>query len=196
MSHKLDHIVIGVADLDRAMQQYRDLGFTVVYGGKHAAGNTHNALICLQDGTYIELLAPTGDLPASGALNFGGLLDRGQGLIGFALRSDDLEVEAERMRQQGIAIGEIITGGRTRADGKRLEWKIGRVGDSYAPFYIEDVTPRELRVSNDPAVTTQANGISGIERVDMDSGTVYVQSDKALMIEVVEGEKPVRFVVM
>lgn len=196
MSLQLDHIVIGVADLDRAMQQYRDLGFTVIYGGKHAAGNTHNALICLLDSTYIELLAPTGEPSLPAALNFGSLLDQGQGLIGYALRSDDLEAEAARMRQQGIAIGDLTAGGRTRADGTRLEWKIGRVGDSYAPFYIEDVTPRELRVPNDPAITTQANRITGIERVDMDSSTVYVKTAKSLTFSVVEGEKPVRFVVV
>jgi hypothetical protein len=36
------------------------------------------------------------------------------------------------------------------------------------------VTPRRLRVSDDPALTTHANHTSGIDHIDMDSQTVYL----------------------
>ncbi len=48
---QLDHIIVSVGDLDAAMQDYRALGFTVIYGGRHASGSTHNGLIVFQDGT-------------------------------------------------------------------------------------------------------------------------------------------------
>ena len=42
---QLDHLVIAVHDLDRAMQQHRDLGYNVVVGGKHPGRLSHNALV-------------------------------------------------------------------------------------------------------------------------------------------------------
>jgi hypothetical protein len=58
---KLDHVIIAVRELDQAVADYIALGFSAIYGGRHASGATHNALVCFQDGAYLELLAPTGD---------------------------------------------------------------------------------------------------------------------------------------
>ncbi len=52
----VDHIVIMVPDLNAAIRDYTELGFTVIPGGSHPAG-THNALIAFADGAYIELIA-------------------------------------------------------------------------------------------------------------------------------------------
>lgn len=40
----IDHIVIAVTSLERAISTYRNLGFTVVEGGRHPYGS-HNALV-------------------------------------------------------------------------------------------------------------------------------------------------------
>lgn len=45
--------------LDDAITNAREAGFTVIPGGTHADGATHNALIAFTDGAYIELIAPT-----------------------------------------------------------------------------------------------------------------------------------------
>ena len=47
MSLTLDHVVILVTDLGRAIEDYASLGFTVRRGGVHAVGATHNALVGL-----------------------------------------------------------------------------------------------------------------------------------------------------
>lgn len=60
MPFQIDHVVIAVSDLARAVADYRALGFTVLEGGVHASDATHNALIGFADGTYLELLASTG----------------------------------------------------------------------------------------------------------------------------------------
>ena len=52
----IDHIVIVTRDLDAAVANYRAVGFTVVSGGRHSVA-THNALIALEDGAYVELIA-------------------------------------------------------------------------------------------------------------------------------------------
>ena len=57
MLTRLDHLVILVYDLERAVRGYEELGFTVTPGGEHADGLTHNALVAFEDGSYLELVA-------------------------------------------------------------------------------------------------------------------------------------------
>ena len=61
---ELDHIIVTVDNLNEAIEDYKSLGFRVMYGGKHASGTTHNALIPMSDGAYIELIALTGEEPS------------------------------------------------------------------------------------------------------------------------------------
>src|SRR5215213_11419225 len=96
---KLDHVIIAVPDLDAASADYRALGFTVNYGGKHASGATQNALICFSDGTYIELLAPVEGASLSNATSLTGqMMLKGEGLVGYALLSQDFQTDIEALR--------------------------------------------------------------------------------------------------
>lgn len=167
MPLQLDHVVIAVHDLDAAIQDYRDLGFTVMRGGVHANHATHNALIAFSDGTYLELLAATGETPIPDIIDFGVLLKGDEGFVGFALRSDDLEVDAVRLRAGGFAVGEIIPGERQRKDGTVIRWKLALLNDGFAPFLIQDVTPREWRIPSDPAVVTHANRAVRLRNVEI-----------------------------
>ena len=162
MALSLDHVVIAIDDLDAAIRDYRDLGFTVRRGGVHANHATHNALITFADGTYLELLVSTGDPPLPGVIDFGVLLQHGEGLAGFALSSDDLDADAARLRADGFAVGEVIPGERRREDGTLIRWKLALIEDGFAPFLIQDVTPREWRVAA-TAHPNRARGLRGVE---------------------------------
>lgn len=167
MSSPLDHVVIAVHNLDAAIQDYRALGFTVVRGGIHASRATQNALITFPDGTYLELLAPTGEPPVSGVIDFSVLLQQGEGLAGYALRSDDLEADVARLRAQGLAVGEVIPGERRRDDGRVIRWKLALLDGGFSPFLIQDVTSRQWRVSHDPAITTHTNRAVGLRAIEI-----------------------------
>jgi len=167
MSLSLDHVVIAVHDLDSAIHDYRDLGFTVVRGGTHANRATHNALVVFLDGTYLELLAKTGETPAPSAVDFSGLLERGEGLVGFALRTDDIHADAGRLQANGFAVSDIIPGERRRQDGVVVRWEVVLIDGGFAPFLIQDLTPREWRIPNDPVVTTHANRAIGLRGVEI-----------------------------
>jgi len=52
----IDHLVIVVRDLDQGAKDYTRLGFTVVPGGHHPVGS-HNMLVALADGSYLEIIA-------------------------------------------------------------------------------------------------------------------------------------------
>lgn len=163
---QIDHVVIAVRDLDAALADYRALGFNAFYGGRHANGATHNALICFADGSYIELLAATGNVPQSGIIDFSPMLAVGEGLGGYAYLSHNLDADIAALRAQGIAVGDPIDGARLRADGVQIAWRLALVRDGFAPFYVQDVTPRHLRVPNDAVITTQPNGVLGVIGID------------------------------
>ena len=163
---KLDHVIIAVFDLDQAVADYRALGFTTIYGGRHANGATHNGLVCFQDGTYLELLAPTGDSPQPGATDFSPLLAHGEGLVGYALLSHDLRADADALRKRGAQIGEVGEGRRLRKDGIELRWRTAEFDGSLSPFLIEDVTARTLRVPDAMETVTHRNGVTGIAKLE------------------------------
>lgn len=160
----MDHAVIAVRDLNAAMRDYRALGFTVTPGGVHASRATHNALITFADGTYLELMAPTGELPVPGVIDFSVLLRRGEGLVGFALQSGDLEGDRVRLLNEGFAISPLIPGERRRPDGKVIRWTMALTDEGYAPLLIQDLTPRDWRV---PGAQPHANGARGLRAVEI-----------------------------
>lgn len=168
MIHGIDHLVIISADLEKAVADATQAGFTVVTGGTHKDGNTHNALIAFKDGSYIELIAPTNGIEGKSHRWFPRLA-KGGGLVDLCLASDDLEADTERIREHGRHYIGPDENGRHRPDGVELRWKgsmpPGQVGESGWPFLIEDVTPRANRVSTDPSETTHANGAIGIAGV-------------------------------
>ncbi|MEZ4666791.1 MAG: VOC family protein [Anaerolineae bacterium] len=178
MSFHLDHVVIAVHDLQQAMTDYRELGFNPVYGGEHVGGKTHNALIVFEDGTYLELLAPTSpalltNVDPNDQTNFMFLFAGGEGLVAFALGSDNLEADVAAMELRGVAIMLQPPNGRARPDGQQLAWRSAMLNDgSMLPFFIQDITPRTLRVPNDPTITTHANGVKMITELTISTSSL------------------------
>ena len=160
MPLRLDHLVILVPDLATAMAGYTQLGFTVVPGGTHADGATHNALVVLADGSYLELIA---FLRAAPEHRWGGHAARAHsGFIDFALLPlPDVASVIAAAAARGLAYTGPADGGRLRPDGERLAWQMGLPPTADLPFLCGDVTPRALRVP-DGAMRQHANGVTGV----------------------------------
>jgi len=105
------------------------------------------------------------DSDALSARNFLFALAPGEGAAGFALVTDDLNATVAAMQDRGLAIDAPRPGGRTRHDGVRLEWRIAMQDRATLPFFIQDVTPRSLRVPTEPANVRHANQVTGIAEV-------------------------------
>ena len=62
----LDHLVYLVTNLPAAMAHFARLGLDFTPGGRHPERGTHNAVLRLASGSYLELLAvdPTTSVPA------------------------------------------------------------------------------------------------------------------------------------
>ncbi|MEA2221141.1 MAG: hypothetical protein QOJ35_3767 [Solirubrobacteraceae bacterium] len=55
---RIDHVIYAAADLDVAAARVRaDLGLTAIAGGRHDGVGTHNRIVPLGDGSFLELLA-------------------------------------------------------------------------------------------------------------------------------------------
>jgi catechol 2,3-dioxygenase-like lactoylglutathione lyase family enzyme len=171
----IDHLVILVRNLEKAVDTYRDLGFQVLQGGQHPYG-THNALVTFQDGSYLELIAfMEPEKPHDH--RWYRFLDR-PGLVDFAIGTDDLEIELGRVRGAGVSYEGPKPGARKRPDGQQLEWRTAPPPDDRAgelPFLIDDISERTLRVPGGDAAE-HANGVTGIQSLvvavrDLDEAT-------------------------
>jgi catechol 2,3-dioxygenase-like lactoylglutathione lyase family enzyme len=167
----IDHLVVAVPDLDVAIRSYRELGFTVVPGGRHPVA-THNALVAFADGAYLELIAFYEPSPDH---RWWAPLQQGGGLVDFCLRTDALQADTLAFRESGVDIDDPRPLSRVRPDGYRLRWVLSIPRGGYrgvAPFLIEDQTPREERV---PRETRHPNGVTGIGTV-----TIAVEDTAAI----------------
>lgn len=129
---KLDHVIYGTGDLDAASERMRALGLEVRPGGVHEGQGTHNRIVPLGE-TYLELMAIS-DPDEAAAHPFGSrvlaAIERGDGLIGWAVRVDDVEAVAQRL---GTRVSTIRSAG--------LEGKLTGVEEALdeptLPFFIQ-----------------------------------------------------------
>lgn len=158
MFRGVDHLVVVVPELEAAIRDYTGAGFTVVRGGRHNIG-THNALIALGDGSYIELIAfliPVRDHPWFEAMEKKG------GIVDFCMQTDDLSSDVEKMRRAGVPMSDPTPMTRDRPDGYRLKWVLSVPGAPFngrVPFLIRDETPRDERVPRD---RSHRNGVTAL----------------------------------
>ena len=100
METRLDHLVVAALDLaEGAAWLEARLGVPTSGGGRHAAMGTHNRLLSLGPGRYIEVIAIDPEAPAPGRPRWFDLdapamrerLAAGPALVTWAVRTDDIE---------------------------------------------------------------------------------------------------------
>lgn len=175
----LDHVVFFVDDLDDAIQTFSSFGFTVTPGGTN--GPTHNALICFENETYIELIALRRirvrrlfkllrslgllGLRRAAKRDFNtrlfGWFSEPQGFRDICFRAPSLEAVKQDCREKGYPLTPIVAFNRHRPDGITVSWYLAGALDEEQPFFIEDKTPLHYRIP-DGFARIHANGALGI----------------------------------
>jgi hypothetical protein len=174
---KMDHVTICGSDLAVLRKAFTHLGLTPDYGGRHARGGTHMAVLGFEDGSYLELVAPVkaGSVTES---DWSKLMLANAGACAWAVASTDIQKDVDALKAAGFPVDGPISGGRKKPDGKVLEWQTAAVGTAQAgamlPFMIQDRTPREWRVR--PSASTAEMKLSGVAAVvlgvrDLDAAT-------------------------
>ena len=143
----IDHIIIGVNDLERATTVFsQQLGLAVSGGGIHPAGGTANRIIVIGD-TYLELItvrAPSEAEP--------GMLERlakGEGYLNFVLASNNIEADSMAMARRGVSIIGPTPGALRAADGRTRGWSRTNIERpvlaQHYPFIIQHDSAGEER---------------------------------------------------
>lgn len=159
---QIDHVVVAVRSLSNASRNYRALGFNVVAGGAHGHAPTRNALIVFGDGAFIELIEWSAHSPKDRWQHI--LETDGEGLVDFAVNTQDLAGLLARAQRHGIQMVGPIDGSRRTVGGFDLRWRVGWPVSRELPFACYDMTPRLARVP-DGHIRLHPNGVTGIDSI-------------------------------
>lgn len=167
MGFQFDHFVHFVNSPEEAMAVYRELGLFAVEGGRHENLGTYNGLSYFGL-SYVELI---GAFDKSLLENAAGIeyslretIVKGhytEGPIRIALRTKDLQAEADRFRSLGLEVYGPSDYSRKRPDGSLVKWKLLHAGKRDEaldlPFFIQWDESDEERIADLTARGTMAD---------------------------------------
>ncbi len=166
MDHQLDgidHLLVGVRDLEAARQRFARLGFNSTPRGRHVGWGTANYCVMLAD-DYLELLGIVD--PAGFTNGLDRLLERREGLLGIALRSRDAAATGAAWTAAGAAAEPVRELGRLlELDGGPVELRFrnamlpAQESGGIGLFACEHLTPELMRR---PAWLAHPNGAKAI----------------------------------
>ncbi len=122
--YHIDHLLFGTPDLDQGIETIQArLGVQPAYGGQHPGIGTHNALVALGTGTYLEIIAPDPkqNVPAS-RIPYGLAQLEVPRLITWAVRPHNWDTYQAQLATLGLTAA-VRDRDRTRPDGERLAWR-------------------------------------------------------------------------
>ena len=131
---ELDHVILAVPELDAAaVGLEREHGLLSVEGGRHPGWGTANRIVPL-GAAYLELVAVVDPIEAEESAFGRWVAGARSTLLGWAVRTDELDAVAERL---GLP---VVAGSRTTPAGDELHWRTAGFEHAAAepslPFFI------------------------------------------------------------
>ena len=133
----LDHLIFAAPVLEDGVRQLeRRFGLQAQPGGRHRGLGTHNALLGLDQGAYLEIIAPDPARPPPATPRPFGLdaLDHPR-LAGWAVRCDDIDTRVAHARAQGYDPGDPVELQRATTQGALLRWRLTPTPSPAAPSH-------------------------------------------------------------
>jgi catechol 2,3-dioxygenase-like lactoylglutathione lyase family enzyme len=187
----IDHPVIAARDLDAARIQFERLGFTVPPRGSHVEWGTGNLCIMFPN-DYLEI---RGIIDASRfTMHLDEHLDAfGEGLMGVAFGTPDIERSHAELKQSGVSAGNLQRLSRnfehpegwTQPSFKLCAPAAEDIEGLMHVIVIEHLTPELLRR---PDFLVHANSCIGVNAI---AGTVYEKHRVADKLRRLLGDGPV-----
>lgn len=151
---EFDHFLYAGPSLDSLRRELTGKsGVEAAPGVQHPDLGTHNAIIELPEGAYLELIAPdpNGKVPAK-VLGIGNL--QSSKLVAWAAHVRDLDRLHQRFLASGIQVTPLLGGSGKKADGSVGRWRYFFVTDArfdevprIIPFFIENQQARGREAS-------------------------------------------------
>ena len=174
-SFELDHLVVVVKDLEKATSIFRDKGFYVSPGGSH--GLTINALILFEEGPYIELIAMKSNLlrkifkilhffrflkvieflAPSLMHRFINWFTQSNGIRDICFSDSNFKYNIFPETKKGETLLPKKKFYRETLSGEKAEWYLTGYEMHSLPFFIEDITNKEIRFPIDNSDTNKIN---------------------------------------
>lgn len=132
MELTLDHLVVAARSLGEGVAWCEaTLGVTPSAGGRHALMGTHNRLLALGGGAYLEIIAIEPEAPAPGRARWFGLdtFDAAPRLVHWVARCDDIEAARGAALAAGHDPGRVLD-----AERGTYRWRITVRDDGALPF--------------------------------------------------------------
>ncbi|WP_019240695.1 MULTISPECIES: VOC family protein [Bacillus] len=173
MSFAFDHLVHFVEEPKDAIAQLKENGIYAAEGGVHQNRGTYNALSYF-DLSYIEFLS-TYDRelvkktqhPAHSLVGTIVQDDFIEGFSRIAIRTTDIEKDAQFFRDKGLTVNGPVSMNRKRPDNSVIDWQLLYVGDENGelelPFIIqwnESDEERRADLIEREVITTHPSGVS------------------------------------
>ena len=184
---RLGHVIYAVKDLDKAVKEWTQRGFTVEYGKRC---KSHNAYIYFCEGPYIELVEGGGFSKVQRKLvslrygkafaqRFNDLAELPEGWACLCIEKDagNLDGEVDYLRSIGIDGMYVKKGNRTDSKNRNLKYKCYYTYDYNMPFfmtYFEGTDPK-------PIDYMHPNGIRSISKVVFHTTKKYANTLRGLV---------------
>ncbi len=193
---RLSHILYKVKNLDEAVKDFENMGFTVRYGTKKE--KAFNALIWFEEGPFIELFTVskfakilTFLMKIFGkraiARRFDYFIDADYGWVEYSIENEreTLDIENEKLRNFGIKYSSM-NGKRTNINGLKLKWKLSIPLDLNFPFLMSAYTPnpRPKHIVHKNGAKSVSKLVWGANSKNIDLIRRFTNDDR---IELVEG---------
>lgn len=170
---RIDHIIIRVENLHEGVAEFQDAGFQVYYGKKPE--EAYNALIYLQDGSFLEIVDTTKIpwyfrlLTRAGVIRLihsfynrmGNFALKEGPLLDYVIYSPHIETTYERVKEKSTP---MIFGKREKPNGTVVNWHCFAPKDINLPFVKSDYYPDQM---SDDETDIHPNGIAAIHTMDV-----------------------------
>lgn len=139
----LDHLVYAVPDLHAALDWFEEhAGLRPAIGGRHLHQGTHNAVVNLGQGAYLEIVAPDPENTSVPPPRWMGVdLITKPRLVRWSLKSNDLTQDAKLLKAINPTLGHIHAGQRELPSGDLLRWQMTLPSSTPAvdliPFFLD-----------------------------------------------------------
>ena len=184
---RLDHVIYAVADLESGLRCFADqYGLVSAGGGEHPEFGTHNAIVPVGHGQFIELMAVADEGSQHPlVLSLSKWLRDGDRLVAVCLRPDDLDEVAERLSIP------IDPAERHTSEGEVTRWRLAGVqaalGPERLPFFI-DWQGAEQQLDAQHAREASTDGIAWVEYGGDAGRLAQWIGEHEMPLRIVEGE--------
>ena len=136
----LDHFVVAISDLTDGMTEFERLtGVRPAFGGEHGDFGTHNALVSLRPGLYLEILSPRPGIQVHHLLREIADADVLTPFM-WAVATSDIEATSRVLVASEYRMRDVISANRITPDGIAFRWTALFFDEptlANAPFFIE-----------------------------------------------------------